>query len=775
MRGALDGLLVVDLGQHLAAPMVAMVLGELGAEVIRVDKPDGPVWNHPSNAVLQRGKKNIVLDAADPGERQVLADLIYRADILVESFAPGHNVTEGLSPQETTTRNPRLIHLSLPGFSTDDPRAAWPAWDGVLNAAAGFYLYPGCSPMDYVGDRTQEPIFSSIPQASFMGALVALHSVAAALYARERSGLGQHIDMSLHEASFELVGASAMRTEVPRDKGPSLNSTMPQLGHYQGSDGEWLELCLFQDKHLAWFGEHFMDPEWVADGMADMDRMLTDPDLRARARERFSQLIATRPARDWEKAINDVSGASAALSQSTKSWLRDDEDARDNRLVIDLHDPILGPTAQAGYPIALSRTPMQTPGPRRLLDADRSDVLAIAGRPRAVHGPGAEPGLRQALAGIKVIDTSQVLAGPTTSRILAEYGAEVIKIHSFEDRQLGMHPYTNSGKRSIMLNLKTQEGQDIFQRLSSGVDVFVQNFARGVAERLGIGPADVRSVSPDAVYTSISAFGYCGYRGAWRGREQLGQGVTGMQTRLAGPGREPEMAPFAYCDFSTGNFAAFGTIIALYHRLRTGETQDVHASLSGTGSFLQLPYLLDYDGAAHDEPSGPDAKGRGPLDRLYRTADRWIYLAAGSHQVPQISSALDFEASCPDEVSLTAAIQDRLFLMDAATAVEALVTHGIGAHVLRDLTELMDDPYALAKGLVITRHHPGLGKVTLAGPSPRLTRTPALPTFPAGAPGSDTRSILEGLGYGEQIEQLIETGVVRDGLPAGTQFVGLFR
>uniref|UniRef100_UPI0015E1D144 CoA transferase n=1 Tax=Arthrobacter sp. 9E06 TaxID=2058890 RepID=UPI0015E1D144 len=205
------------------------------------------------------------------------------------------------------------------------------------------------------------------------------------------------------------------------------------------------------------------------------------------------------------------------------------------------------------------------------------------------------------------------------------------------------------------------------------------------------------------------------------------------------------------------------------------QTQDVHASLSGTGSFLQLPYLLDYEGAAHDEPSGPDAKGRGPLDRLYQAADRWIYLAAAPDQAPAIAAALGLDTLPEDDDVRAQAIQAKLLTISSSVAVEELVRHGIGAHVLLDLTEVMDSNYARRKGLVITRNHPGLGNVTLTGPSPRPTRTPAVPTRPGGPPGWDTRDVIEDLGYGDRFEDLIDDGVIQDGLPDGVQFVGLFR
>ncbi|HVI38985.1 MAG TPA: CoA transferase, partial [Gaiellales bacterium] len=192
--GALAGLRVVDFSQYLAGPLVGMVLADLGAEVTRVDPPGGPRWHHPANAVVQRGKRSIVLDLKAQDDLARARELIADADVVLESFRPGVAERLGIGPAAMTQQHARLIYCSLPGFGSEDPRAHVPAWEGVLCAAGGGYLYPGCSPMNYTGDRTAEPIYSAIPQASSYGAIVALHSIVAALIARERTGTGQRIE-----------------------------------------------------------------------------------------------------------------------------------------------------------------------------------------------------------------------------------------------------------------------------------------------------------------------------------------------------------------------------------------------------------------------------------------------------------------------------------------------------------------------------------------------------------------------------------------------------
>ncbi|HTR94579.1 MAG TPA: CoA transferase [Trebonia sp.] len=766
MDGALAGLRVVDFGQWLAGPLVATWLADAGADVVRVDPPGGPRWNHPANAMLQRGKRSIVLDLKNAADRRVARALVERADVVVENFRPGTMGRLGLGPQAMLAANPRLLYCSLPGFGADDPRAVLPGWEGVVSAAAGLYLYPGCTPMDYIGDRTGEPVFSAIPAASSYAAIVAAHSIAAGLIARERTGVGQRIEVPLFDACFELIGAAVMQTDAPRPAagGPRMLPDLPQLGHYQCADGRWLELCLFQDRHLRWFADTFLPPEFIADGMADAARMLTDPDLQERARKRYAELFATRPARDWEIAINEESGASAALCQSAQEWLTSDAHARDSGAVIELDDPQLGRTAQAGFPVRMSVTPPAVAFPRRPLDADRAEILAELERPApGAVAPDVPAGaVPPPLAGIRVLDVAQVLAGPTIGRVLAEYGAEVVKIHSFTDRQLGMHLYTNSGKRSVMLDLKTPDGMAVFERLSDGIDVFAQNFTRGVADRMGLGEQALRERNPGLVYASISAFGHEGYRGGWRGREQLGQGPTGMQTRLGGDG-PPRMAPYPYNDYGSGNLAAFAVLLALYHRMRGGDGQHVQSSLAHCATFLQIPYMVAFPGRVWDEPSGQSAKGWGPFDRLYPAADRWFYLCA-----PDGLDAVQELAGLGEE-DLAATFRTA----PAQSWADRLTAAGVGAHVLVDQPDLMDDETARARGLSVERQHPGFGRARMAGPSRRLSLTPPRPGRPVGPPGSDTRAVLDELGFDS--DDLIRRDVAREGLPEGTTFVGMFR
>lgn len=771
--GALSGLRVVDLSHYLAGPLVAMLLGDLGADVVRVDPPGGPRWRHPANAVLQRGKRSLVLDLKEAGDLAIAQRLVAAADVVVESFRPGVAERLGVGPGDALEKNPRLVYCSLPGFPAADPRAGMRAWEGVVTAAGGLFRPPP--------GRAQDLQFTAHPVVSSFAAIIASHSVMAALIARERTGHGQRIETSLYDAAFEAFGHEGEQVEGDPPPPPRPDpGSLPQVGHYRCRDGIWIQLCLIQPRHLEWFARTFLPERWIAEGMADAKRLREDPELAARARARLEGLLITRTAREWEEAINEQSGAGTAISQTTEAWLRRDPHARASRAVIELDDPEYGRTAQAGHPIDLTETPPRAWGPRRPLDADREEVLAeLDARPPAAATATAARGAASgsaALSGFRVLDLSSVLAGPTAARILAEYGADVVKINAPDDNQLGMHQYTNGGKRTLLLDLKSADGRRVFHRLLEDADVVHHNFAGGVLEKLGIGEADIRSRKPDAIISSISAFGAPGYRTGWRGREELGQALTGMQTRYGGP-ESPRMIFMPLNDFGSGNYSAFATMVALFHRLRTGQAQSVHASLAHTGTFHQIPYMVAFEGREWDEPAGLDAKGWNAYDRLYRAQDRWLYVAAITAEERRAMRAVaglervGFEAGGGLDERLAAVLAAR----PAAEWVERLGAAGVSAQAALTVDEAMEDERAKARGLSLVRKLPDGRRIRTVAPAGRLSVTPAAAGFLVRAPGGDGRAVLEDAGLGEEFRALVDQHVVATELPPGIEMVGRFR
>ena len=753
MSGALSSIRVIDFGQYIAGPMTAMMLGDQGADVIRIDPPGGSRWQHAANAVLQRGKRSIILDLKHQDDNAIARRLIECADVVIENFRPGVMHRLGLGPEAMLAANPELVYCSLPGFATDDPRALTPAWEGVVSAATAFY-----SPRR----AGNEPIYSAIPLASSYAAIIAANSTVAALIARDRMGKGQHVEVPLFNSMFDAIGRAGIR-HTAKSGARAHAASDPDL---LCADGKYIRVVLRVHRHTEWLVK-LLKPEWTEEGLADARHLIEHPELAIELKSRLAELFKTQPAAYWDNLLNEA-GIPCSVVQTSEEWLQD-KHARITRQVIEVRDPELGPTTQAGYPVILSKTPAQTSGPRHRLDADRDSILADMERPRPVLANKGEA-ISRPLEGMRVLDLTQVLAGPTAGRVLAELGAEVIKINDPQAEAL-IYLHVNSGKRTMLLNIKTEEGREVLWRLAENSNAFLQNFAKGTADRIGIGVEAVSKHRPGIVYSSVSAYGHEGPRGAYRGWEPLGQAPTGMMERYGGDGL-PMMARFSVCDYGTGLLSAFAILLGLYYQSRTGEGQHVQSSLSQSGTYLQIPFMIDYKGRTWDEPRGQSAKGWGPLNRFYKASDRWFYLQA-PRQGDKARLASVEELSGIDELGgddLEAALAERFAFQSATTWVKRLNAADIGAHELLSVDEVMEDAWVKSHQLSLDQDHPDIGLVRTPGPGVRLSLTPVQPNFPAPPPGWHTRELLEEVGLSERYGELAAAHIVSEQLPLGTPF-----
>jgi crotonobetainyl-CoA:carnitine CoA-transferase CaiB-like acyl-CoA transferase len=265
-----------------------------------------------------------------------------------------------------------------------------------------------------------------------------------------------------------------------------------------------------------------------------------------------------------------------------------------------------------------------------------------------------------------------------------------------------------------------------------------------------VGYEAVRRRRPDIVYTSVSCYGYDGPWGGRRGYEVQGQAVAGAQVQFGGTGMAARL-PYEINDYGTGIMGGFATALALFHRARTGLGQRGEAALAYTATLHQSLYLHDHEGKSWDEPSGPQALGTGPLHRLYRAADGWFFLGAEARDLPHLRAVPGLrDLPDADDDALAAALEHRFAAAPADAWIRHLQAAGLGAHKLCPVDDVMRDPWAEARGLSLTREHPGIGLVRTIGPVPRLSRTPVVPGRPAPLPGADGDAIRAELGLGVQ-------------------------
>jgi len=389
-----------------------------------------------------------------------------------------------------------------------------------------------------------------------------------------------------------------------------------------------------------------------------------------------------------------------------------------------------------------------------------------------------------ALQPLKVLDLTRVRAGPTCCRILADFGADVIKIEApvGADPSAGVsgarHGYDmlnlHRNKRSLTLNLKDTDGLALFMRLVETADVVVENFRPDVKDRLGIAYADLAAVNPRIILASISGFGQDGPYARRAGFDQIAQGMGGLMSVTGDPDGGPMRAGAAVADSSSGLYAALGILVALQERDRSGEGQWVQSSLLeaqiGLMDFQAARYLVEGE---VPKSTGNDHPTVTPMG-VVATKDGHLNLGVGSDsQWQAFCSVIDHPAWGTDEAYATnparferrAEIWNMLgpIFAERTTSdwVAVLEAVGVPAGPIYRMDEVFADPQVQHLGMAAPVHHPARGETHLVATPITLSRTPASVYMSAPDAGAHSEAILTDLGLStEEIAALRDRKVV---------------
>lgn len=699
MPGALEGIRVIDFGQYVAGPMLAELLTQNGAEVLHIDPPHGPRLTGLPDAYLNRGKQRMSLDLTQGDDRETARRLCLQADVVVENFRPGVMTRLGLGVTELADANPGIVYCSLPGFAADDPRAALPAWEGVVMSATAGYRrlrehWDWKARVQNQVDDPSRPMFTALPIASSSAAMLGALKVVSALYRRERTGEGAVLEVPLAEAMLEVVG---FHLEMPDFVGPREDLPKAFVGSYRCADGGFFDQVSyprFVQGLLVACGEW---DAWCADGLGDMWKVFFDPVLKRVAERRFVELVASRPAAYWEDLVLEL-GSSAAAVRTADEWLHNDH-ARESRTVVDVDDPEFGRISMAGVALDLSDTPATIAGRTLPEDSTRTTTDGVRlerARPEPVGGPP--------LDGVSVLELSQVVAGPISGRLLADLGATVVKVaNPSPEGNNGFHgSYTNRGKQTAFLNVQDAEDLRIVRDLATEADVFLQNYAYGAIERYGLGYEQLRDDRPDVVYVSMSAYARSGSWRHRRGHENQAVAVTGLSARYGGEDGWPLYQPYLVCDVGTGIMGALGAVLGLYHRSKAGRGQHISTSLTNVATLHQGIYLFDGgpDSARIPEPSGVGSLGWSPLQRLYATSDGWLFLGANASQKQELLDALGIDSGAATDPDLAGQIASALRQQTRSHWTAILGPFDIAAQPVREIDEVANDPIWHERGVL---------------------------------------------------------------------------
>ncbi|ARP89765.1 CoA transferase [Bordetella genomosp. 9] len=397
--------------------------------------------------------------------------------------------------------------------------------------------------------------------------------------------------------------------------------------------------------------------------------------------------------------------------------------------------------------------------------------------------------VKDALAGMRVIELAQIMAGPTCGMMLADLGADVIKVEKLEggdDARQYRDPQVNGvsmpflmlnrNKRAIALDLKRPEGKAVLMRLLRDADVITENFRKGTMEKLGLGYEDLRKDNPGLIYCSVSGYGSTGPYADKGGFDLIAQGFSGLMSITGEPGGPPLRTGNSVADINAGLLAAFGILAAYQHKQRTGQGQRVETSLL-EASLQQLYWhaAIYFGSGVSPGPTGSAHVLTAPY-QAYPTATSWIIIGGANEknwtriaqtlgqpqwiEDPRFARNSDRMANREE---LTRLISEILLRRPAQDWLDDLDRAGVPAGPVHSVGEALSHPQTLAREMVVEQQHPQAGPIRTLGMPVKFSATPARYHRAAPRLGEDTRAILAEYGYDDRsIQALVDGGVVRD-------------
>ena len=742
MPAILDGITVLDLSIGPAAALATMMLSDQGARVIRVVEHNAPIFRDGGFIVWDRGKERMTLDF--DRDVDVFKKLVAGADVLVEDFAPSSTRQVLVNNKNLESINPRLISCSLTAYGKrgalkDEP----PIEDLVLARMGVLGGMPGFRP---------PPVHVVHPLPTVGSALLACLGIAAALLARESTGRGRTVETSM------MAGALLFH---PKVIGENLDAhvfqthpsgSAPFYSVYQCADGNWVQLGCVHVRFIA-----------IAAGLMGIGDLVAEPRFKGgggnmtaqdeqELRDTLTRAIASKPLAAWAEAFEAADVPFAPVRQTRDGM--DDPQVIHNGMVVTLDDPVEGSVVQMGVPLTFSKTPGALRGPRSGGNLDVSlDQLAFEGA--AKETIDAAP-----LAGIRILEIANLIAGPTGGRLLADLGADVIKLepHTGDlSRPIGRTYFynLNFNKRSVSVDASTNAGRQVVQRIADSSDALLANLRPGATARMGIGP----DINQNLIETHLTGYGTTGPYSKRPGIDPLAQALMGMSQAQGGLENQPVFpAQLAPTDYTTGAMGAFGTVLALYARARNGIVQRVDSNLLNGAALLSSAWFTKYDRRPERPLADKEQFGLTPYHRLFQLRDGWIYVVAQDVtqrqalcRVVGVDWVADSNGNHPNETpfaqDLAAAFSGCVVAETMAALKQASVP--VAEAQMGNSELFLEDPHTRENDLVATVQHPTAGKLLVAHGYIRFGNTEVPKRLPTPLLGEQTSQVLREVGYSE--------------------------
>ena len=744
MVAPLEGLRVLDVSDGIAAPFCAKLLGDLGADVVKVERPAvgdrsralGPFpggepdpERSASFFYFNTSKRGVTLDPQTEGGRALLEQLVQCFDVVIAGETEGELAARGIGFEQLRAWNPRVILTTVSGFGSEGPRAGW-GWSHLIACATGGWART-------CGLEDREPLQAGGAITETLTGAFAASATLLAVLGRNRHGHGEHVDVSAQQATLAGALFPSLRYEYSGDvpvrnslygSGPSF--ILPTRDGYIGVNvltaPQWELLCTYMGH-----------PE-VAE----------NPRYAGRARNRFAAEIREV----FEPALLDRTADE--IFHEGESWrvpfglvpnmaeILELTPHRERGFFVDLEHPEAGTVAVPGIPF---KSTVTEPRPFRppLLGEHNAEVE----RELAAEGAASEPagGLETEavvpppLAGLKILDLSMFFSGPLAMQISGDAGAEVIKVESVqridgwrgsaaEVEQPWEHSpnfnWVNRSKRGITLNLTDPRGTDILKRLVADADVLIENYTPRVMGNFGLDYETLRAINPRLIMMSMPGFGS---DVSWRDYVAFGMSTEQMAgiSHLTGyEGDQPIFTGMNGGDPFVGVIAATTLFAALHHRERTGEGQYIDLSQVEACTLFVGDAVTGWTLAGHDPGrTGNVHPTHAPYGIYPCREGGWVAIDCQSDAQWATLSGLIEHPEWASDGSLCATAAGRLeerAVLDAAIAewtrsrghlevMNALQAVGVAAGAVLSGPELLKDPQLAARDGLRPADRPGVG------------------------------------------------------------------
>ena len=684
MPGPLDGLTIIDLSEYITGPYATKLLADFGANVIKVERPGGDPARrlgpfpgdepHPEKSgtffYFNTNKRSIELDLNGGAGRDTLWKLIDRADAVVESHRPGWMASIGFGWDAIHARRPDLPLISITNFGQHSPYRDYAGTELTLFAFAG--------EMYTMGIQEREPVTMYGTASLVESGSAAAAAIMAAMLSGQQQGIGQWVDFSIADSHFlgadrRHVGTIAFQFSGRRTVRASRSNRAVLTGVYPCADG-WVEFSAASNR-MDRFAAMLGNPEWLQDPKWSQRAALLDPDNVAELEAYFFEWLSEHTKREIWAAAREARVLCGPLFDVAE--IAEDSHFRDRGFWSTTKHAALGEVTIPGRPLIMPKTPWSLRRPAPLLNEHADEITAELQNPPRVPVPAAATP-KLPLEGVRVIDLCVVWAGPFATLTLGDLGAEVLKAENCHVMQpmtrgtlarpskeliarlppaAGGYPENDPGprpwnynptfvqlfrnKKSFTVDLRTEEGRDIFGRVVAKSDVVVENNATETMEGLGITYEWLKTYNPQIIMVRIPAYGSTGPYNQARALGVHLESVMGHTLLRGYADADPsENSAIFSGDYLAGAQAALAVMMALRHRERTGEGQKIEIGQAENASAMlaqafmthalrgEVPERIGNRSIYGFAPTGVyPCKSVGPADEC---GDRWISLSITS-------------------------------------------------------------------------------------------------------------------------------------------------